>query len=62
MTAPYTPVGSTDGLFPGTWFLTEVDSMYRRKYDRVPLIQIPNGNLQGTGNNLKKGWEFTGDK
>nr|XP_022319490.1 hydroxymethylglutaryl-CoA synthase 1-like [Crassostrea virginica] len=47
--APYTPVGSTEGLFPGTWFLTEVDSMYRRKYDRVPLIQIPNGNLQGTG-------------
>ena len=52
--------------------------MYRRKYDRVPLIQIPNGNLQGTGNikleeglgiywaqvisNWKKGWESTGHK
>lgn len=47
--APYTPVGSTEGLFPGTWFLTEVDSMHRRKYDRVPLVQIPNGNLQQTG-------------
>lgn len=46
--APYTPVGSTEGLFPGTWFLTEVDSMHRRKYDRVPLVQIPNGNLQQT--------------
>lgn len=47
--APYTPVGSTEGLFPGTWFLTEVDTMHRRKYDRVPLVQIPNGNLQQTG-------------
>uniref|UniRef100_A0A8W8K2M1 Hydroxymethylglutaryl-CoA synthase n=1 Tax=Magallana gigas TaxID=29159 RepID=A0A8W8K2M1_MAGGI len=51
--APYTPVGSTEGLFPGTWFLTEVDSMHRRKYDRVPLVQIPNGNLQQTGSDVK---------
>lgn len=44
--APYAPVGSTKELFPGTWYLTEVDSMYRRMYDRVPLIQIPNGNVK----------------
>ncbi|XP_048763524.2 hydroxymethylglutaryl-CoA synthase 1-like isoform X2 [Ostrea edulis] len=46
--APYSPVGSTDGMCPGSWYLTEVDSMYRRKYDRVPLVQLPNGNVKGT--------------
>ncbi|KAK6165638.1 hypothetical protein SNE40_022528 [Patella caerulea] len=37
--APYRPVGSIQDLFPGTWYLTEVDSMHRRKYDRVPSAQ-----------------------
>ncbi|BFZ00092.1 hypothetical protein BsWGS_03130 [Bradybaena similaris] len=30
--APYNPVGSVSALFPGTWYLTDVDSMHRRKY------------------------------
>lgn len=29
----YTPVGSTDNLVPGTYYLTEVDDMFRRKYE-----------------------------
>ena len=29
----FTPAGSTDALVPGTYYLTEVDDMYRRKYD-----------------------------
>ncbi|XP_005112064.1 hydroxymethylglutaryl-CoA synthase 1 [Aplysia californica] len=33
--APYTPVGSLSVLFPGTWYLSEVDSMHRRKYERT---------------------------
>lgn len=36
-TAPYKPVGDASSLFPGTWFLTEVDDKHRRKYERVPL-------------------------
>ena len=36
--APYYPVSTVDHLFPGTWYLTEVDSMYRRKYERKPLV------------------------
>lgn len=37
ISAPYKPVGPTSNLFPGTWYLTEVDEMHRRKYERVPL-------------------------
>jgi hydroxymethylglutaryl-CoA synthase len=29
----YTPTGPTDTLFPGTYYLTEVDEMFRRKYE-----------------------------
>lgn len=29
----YIPQGTTDGLAPGTYYLTEVDDMFRRKYD-----------------------------
>ena len=36
--APYYPVSTMDHLFPGTWYLTEVDSMHRRKYERKPLV------------------------
>ncbi|XP_076462936.1 hydroxymethylglutaryl-CoA synthase 1-like [Babylonia areolata] len=35
--APYKPVGGVDHLFPGTWYLTEIDSMHRRKYERRPV-------------------------
>lgn len=31
--APYSPVGSIDVLFPGTWYLTAVDDKHRRTYD-----------------------------
>jgi hydroxymethylglutaryl-CoA synthase len=29
----YKPKGSSETLFPGTYYLTEVDSMFRRKYE-----------------------------
>ena len=29
----YKPSGSIETLFPGTFYLTEVDDMYRRKYE-----------------------------
>ncbi|KAL5118059.1 3-hydroxy-3-methylglutaryl coenzyme A synthase [Pleosporales sp. CAS-2024a] len=29
----YTPTGDTDGLFPGTYYLTKIDDMYRRSYE-----------------------------
>ena len=34
--APYLPVGDLSHLFPGTYYLSEVDSLYRRKYARLP--------------------------
>jgi len=33
------PVASTELLFPGTWYLVDVDDKHRRRYDRVPLSQ-----------------------
>ncbi|KAG0719417.1 Hydroxymethylglutaryl-CoA synthase, cytoplasmic [Chionoecetes opilio] len=39
--APYSPVGSVDRLFPGTWYLTRVDEMHRRQYECRPLVGIP---------------------
>ena len=47
--APYTPVGSTAELFPGTYYLKGVDEKYRRSYERVavgerevfPTLQSP---------------------
>lgn len=30
--APYTPIGSVDGLFSGTWYISEIDDKHRRKY------------------------------
>lgn len=41
--APYHPTSSTENLFPGTWYLTEVDEKHRRKYDRKPLLDCDNG-------------------
>lgn len=35
--APFVPQGNVKGMFPGTWFLTNIDEMHRRTYDRVPL-------------------------
>lgn len=29
----YTPKGETDGILPGTYYLTGVDSMFRRTYE-----------------------------
>jgi len=29
----YTPSGKTDGLFPGTYYLTHIDDMFRRTYE-----------------------------
>ena len=43
LTAPYTPVASLDTLFPGTWYLTSVDEMHRRKYEQLPLADLPSG-------------------
>lgn len=31
-TAPYSPVGDVSVLFPGTWYLTQVDDKHRRQY------------------------------
>lgn len=29
----YTPQGTIDSIAPGTYYLTEVDDMFRRKYE-----------------------------
>jgi hydroxymethylglutaryl-CoA synthase len=29
----FKPTGNTDTLFPGTYYLTEIDDMFRRKYE-----------------------------
>ena len=36
ISAPYTPVGDTSHLTPGTWHLTRIDDMHRREYERSP--------------------------
>lgn len=33
--APYTPIGAVDDLFPGTWYLDNIDEMHRRSYKQV---------------------------
>ncbi|KAJ1961075.1 3-hydroxy-3-methylglutaryl coenzyme A synthase [Dipsacomyces acuminosporus] len=33
----YEPTGSVDQLFPGTYYLQKIDSMWRRAYGRTPL-------------------------
>jgi len=52
--APYKPVGSTTTLFPGTWYLTEVDDKHRRKYERVPLSAQPGTGSVATDTQAKK--------
>jgi hydroxymethylglutaryl-CoA synthase len=39
--APYAPVGSTEQLFPGTWYLVGIDEKHRRQYARVPPARSP---------------------
>jgi hydroxymethylglutaryl-CoA synthase len=36
--ASYTPEGSVDNIWPGSYYLESVDSKYRRKYLRAPLV------------------------
>lgn len=36
--APYEPVSCVDGFFPGTYYLTKIDEMHRRFYQRVPNV------------------------
>ncbi|XP_068893713.1 hydroxymethylglutaryl-CoA synthase 1-like isoform X1 [Tenebrio molitor] len=35
--APYEPSGSIDHFFPGTYYLTKIDDLHRRFYDRIPV-------------------------
>jgi len=35
-TSSYTPCGSKEELFPGTYVLENIDKMYRRSYSRIP--------------------------
>ncbi|XP_044734844.1 hydroxymethylglutaryl-CoA synthase 1 [Chrysoperla carnea] len=42
--APYTPVGSIEHLFPGTYYLKQVDELHRRSYERVHGV-VSNGNI-----------------
>jgi hydroxymethylglutaryl-CoA synthase len=34
----FTPTGSVDELFPGTFYLTKIDKMHRRLYARKPVL------------------------
>ena len=44
---PYGPAGEVESMFPGTWYLTHIDEMHRRTYDRVPVGSFTNGNSNG---------------
>jgi len=44
---PYGPAGEVESMFPGTWYLTNIDEMHRRTYDRVPVGSFTNGNSNG---------------
>lgn len=37
--APYKPTGDVKHFFPGTYYLTDIDEMHRRKYERTSNIQ-----------------------
>lgn len=41
--APYTPQGSTDDLFPSTFYLTSIDNKHRRTYSRIASSRSTNG-------------------
>nr|AFK11330.1 hydroxymethylglutaryl-CoA synthase 1 [Callorhinchus milii] len=38
--ANYTPQSPVEDLFPGTWYLTQVDEKHRREYARRPLEEV----------------------
>lgn len=42
--SPYTPQGPIDNLFSGTYYLTSIDDMFRRKYNRIQLRTANNHN------------------
>ncbi|CAI8022508.1 Hydroxymethylglutaryl-CoA synthase, cytoplasmic [Geodia barretti] len=41
--APYTPVGELEDLWPGTYYLTQVDEKHRRTYARLEGQTLTNG-------------------
>jgi len=44
---PFQPAGEVESMFPGTWYLTQIDEKHRRTYDRVPVGNFTNGNSNG---------------
>ncbi|GFR11548.1 hydroxymethylglutaryl-CoA synthase 1, partial [Trichonephila clavata] len=42
---PYTPIGSLEDLFPGTWYLEHVDDKHRRTYQQVKKSCIQRNGL-----------------
>jgi hydroxymethylglutaryl-CoA synthase len=32
----YKPIGKLEDLWPGSYYLAEIDSMYRRRYEQAP--------------------------
>jgi hydroxymethylglutaryl-CoA synthase len=36
--AAYEPEGLLENLWPGAWYLVNVDAKYRRKYARTPSV------------------------
>ena len=53
--APYTPIYPTLGrLFPGTYYLVEIDAQWRRHYNRVPSdAPVLNASTSAEGGNQK---------
>jgi hydroxymethylglutaryl-CoA synthase len=51
--APHNPAGDTNGMFPGTWYLTGVDDKHRRQYARTQLDKdlLVNGTKNGVVQN-----------
>jgi len=35
--APYTPVGGIKNMLPGTFYLSDINEKYHRKYERIPI-------------------------
>lgn len=44
---PFTPRCSVDKLFPGTFYLTHINAVYERQYERKPLtdVQVKGGSI-----------------
>jgi len=43
--APYSPVGDLEQLFPGTYYLQGVDDKHRREYGRIDSVTTQNGHV-----------------